>query len=267
MNTQLAFQTAEYEHKLIGIVRRLPPERVSEVIDFAHFLEFQIIKFEEEGRNIVVSRRRLLEAEAEEKAIELWKHLSVGQTFEGVVSSLREYGAFVDIGGVDGLVHISEISYDRIEDPKDVLEVGQKVTVAIKELDPIKRKISLSLKALMQDPWEEASSVLKSNKIYRGKVVRITRFGAFVELVPGIEGLVHISEMSTERHINNPREVVSDGQEVEVRILEIDFENKRVALSMNTDDSERNGKENIRQKSSGSGMGTLGDLLKDKIKQ
>ncbi len=230
-------------------------------------LSFEIIKFEEGGRNIVVSRRKILEAEAEEMAEELWKTLDVGQSYEGVVSSIREYGAFVNIGGTDGLLHISEISHERIENPGDVLEVGQKVTVSVKELDPAKRKISLSLKALMADPWEEAAHSLKTNEVYKGRVVRIAAFGAFVELIPGIEGLVHISQLGAGRRVNTPREVVADGDEVEVRILEIDLERRRVSLTMNTEESENNWKEEMGPAPSGSGsMGTLGDLLKDKLK-
>ncbi len=232
---------------------------------------FEIIKFEENGRNIVVSRRRLLEAEAEEKAQQLWGTIKVDESYEGVVSSIRPYGAFVDIGGLEGLLHVSEISYGRVSDPKEVLDVGQKLTVSVKELDREKGRVSLSLKALMDDPWLETVTGLHSNQIVQGKVVRVAQFGAFVEITPGVEGLVHISEMGAERRIHTPREVVAEGQDIAVRILEIDPERKRISLSMNTEIDEHDWKADLAQSSATSTrsgtMGTFGDLLKDKIKR
>ncbi|MCP4603072.1 MAG: 30S ribosomal protein S1 [Proteobacteria bacterium] len=231
---------------------------------------FEIIKFEEGGRNIVVSRRRVLEAEAEEKAGKLWKEIAVDNSYDGVVSSIRPYGAFVDIGGIEGLLHVSELSYARVDDPKDLLEVGQKITVSIKEIDLKERRVSLSLKALMADPWQSVLANVKTNQVIQGRVVRIARFGAFVELTPGVEGLVHISEMSSsDKHINSPRDVVSEGQEIAVRILEIDLDRRRISLTMNTQEAQDNWKDGLAQSSaagdSRESMGTLGDLLKDKL--
>lgn len=230
---------------------------------------FEIIKFEEDGRNVVVSRRKILDAEKEETAAKMWQSLDVGQTYEGVVSSIRAYGAFVDIGGIDGLLHVSEISHGHVRDPKEVLEVGQTISVSILEIDRGKKRISLSLKALSKDPWDEAFVLLRANQICKGNVIRIANFGAFVELMPGVEGLIHISEMSQEKRINNPREVVEPGQEVAVRILQLDPEKKRISLSLNTEPEEDNWQEDLQQsnaapKGSGS-MGTLGDLLKNKL--
>jgi small subunit ribosomal protein S1 len=233
--------------------------------------EFSIIKLEEGGRNIVVSRRVLLEAEAEEKAAELWKKIDVGDTYDGTVSSIKPYGAFVDIGGIDGLLHVSEISYDRVSDPESALEVGQKLTVSVKDVDQKTRKVSLSLKALMQDPWTDTITTFKANQVYKGPVVRITKFGAFVELTPGIEGLVHISQMGEGKHIQTPREVVSEEQEVNVRILAIDMDQRRISLTMNVEDTEGNWAEDLAASKAGqgeqAGMGTLGDLFKDKFKK
>jgi len=230
---------------------------------------FEIIKFEEDGRNIVVSRRKILDAEKEEKAAEIWQTLDVGQTYQGVVSSVRAFGAFVDIGGVDGLLHVSEISHGHVSDPKEALEAGQKIEVAILDIDRAKKRISLSLKALLQDPFEEAVKVLKPNQICQGRVIRIAQFGAFVELTPGVEGLVHISEMGGEKRIQTPREVVAPDQEVTVRILQVDPGQQRISLSMNLEANEDNWKEELAQSTSSSkdnqGMGTLGDLLKNKL--
>ncbi len=231
---------------------------------------FEIIKLEEGGRNIVVSRRRMLEAEAEEKSRELWKTIAVDQSYEGIVSSIRPFGAFVDIGGIQGLLHVSEISYGRVSDPKEVLDEGQRITVSVKNIDPEKRRVGLSLKALMEDPWQEAAAALKSNQVIKGRVVRIAQFGAFVEIMPGVEGLVHISEMSGDKRINTPREVVSQDQEVSVRVLGIDPEKRRISLSLNMEEDANAWREDLAQSSTASdsstGMGTLGDLLKDKLK-
>lgn len=230
---------------------------------------FEIIKFEEDGRNIVVSRRNILQAEKEENASKIWQDLEIGQTYEGVVTSLRAYGAFVDIGGIDGLLHISEISYGHVRDPKEALEVGQKIKVSILELDRSKNRISLSLKALMADPWSEALPTLKVNQVYKGRVTRIAQFGAFVELMPGVEGLVHVSEMGQAKHISSPREVVRQDEEITVRILQLDPGEQRISLTMNIDTAEENWREDLEKSSvssnQGKSMGTLGDLLKSKL--
>ncbi len=229
---------------------------------------FEIIKLEESGRNIVVSRRNILAAEAAEMAAKLWDEIKVDNTYDGVVSSLRAYGAFVDIGGIEGLLHVSEIAYDRITDPKDVLEVGQHIKVAVKDMDREQNRISLSLKALMDDPWEAVATTLKPHQTIKGRVVRIQPFGAFVELTPGIEGLVHISEMDSERHIQNPKEVVQEGQEITVRVLSIDTEQKRISLTMKIDEAEGNWAADLEEAraNQSKSFGTFGDLLKDKLK-
>ncbi|MDJ0764606.1 MAG: S1 RNA-binding domain-containing protein [Myxococcota bacterium] len=227
-------------------------------------LLFVITKFEESGRNIVVSRRKVLEAEAAEKARALWLEIEVGKTYDGVVSSIQGYGAFVDIGGIQGLLHVSEISYDRVSDPKDLLDVGQQITVAIKAIDREAGRVSLSLKALMTDPWEEAIAVLRSGQVVKGRVSRLAQFGAFVALTPGVEGLVHISQMDATKRIHSPREVVALNQEVTVRILEIDPDQKRISLTMNTEDAEEDWKENQNKGRSTGSMGTLGDLFQKK---
>ncbi len=232
---------------------------------------FEIIKFEEGGRNIVLSRRTLLEREIKAQAVKTWKELEVGGTYKGTVTNLKPYGAFVDIGGVEGLIHISEIGYDQIEDPGEVLSQGQEVTVSIKNLDMDKGRVSLSLKALLADPWDEVSDIIQPNAILKGIVRRIANFGAFVELRPGLDGLVHISNFVKDRRLNSPKEVVSEGQEVTVRVLEVNPETRRIGLTMILEeDKEDDWKETLQDVNPGgksAGMGTLGDLLAGKIKK
>ncbi len=227
---------------------------------------FAITQFEENGRNIVISRRKLLEAEAAEFAAVLWDKLAVGDVCEGKVSSIKNYGAFVDIGGIEGLLHVSEMAYTRVGDPNDQLQVGQQLKVSIKELDPQTQKVSLSLKALLADPWDDATNQLTAGKVYEGRVVRLAKFGAFVELLEGVEGLVHISQFGVEKRIHHPREVVAEGDQVEVRILEIDVERRRISLTMATDEKETFTPSQLKD-SSHKGMGTLGDLFGAALKK
>lgn len=244
-----------------------PSEHVGRTYSFA------IVELDGSGRNVVVSRRRLLEAEAEVVEAERWKTLEVGQVLTGTVSSMKSYGAFVDIGGVEGLLHVSEISFDRIGDPSDVLAPGQQVEVAIKELDREKKRISLSLKALAEDPWLAAAERLGEGVVLTGRVSRLARFGAFVEVDKGVEGLLHISELGGERHIATPREVVKPGDEVRVRVLSVDAERRRIALALAGDEDEAEAAEaleTMRKKGrsgGGGGLGTFGDLFKDALKK
>lgn len=201
---------------------------------------FLIITFERGGRNIVVSRRELIGAEQKEKAVETRKGLEIGQVLQGTVRRIQAYGAFIDIGGLDGLVHVSEISRAHIRNPKDVLTVGQPVEVKIVGLDALgtrKERVSLSMKALAPDPWDGAAAKWKAGATTTGKVVRLTDFGAFVELAPGVDGLVHVSQISSER-IGHPNEVLTPGQEVEVRVLEIEPDQQRISLTMRPEGEE-----------------------------
>jgi small subunit ribosomal protein S1 len=232
---------------------------------------FLITRVEEGGRNIVLSRRRLLEREAAERAAETITELAEGQVRDGTVSSLMPYGAFVDIGGIEGLLHVSELSHTRIEDPSKVLEKGQQIRVQIKAIDRDQQKISLSLKSLSRDPFLDVTANLVSGSVLRGRVTRIARFGAFVELAPGVEGLVHISQLAVGRRVNTPREVVQEGEEIDVLVVEVDTEARRIALQRIDEDAEaeRVATEEFRRdrKPSSGGMGTFGDLLADKLKK
>lgn len=192
---------------------------------------FLITKFEENGRNIVVSARALLEAEREEQRAKLQETLEEGQTVTGTITSIRDFGAFVDIGGVDGLVPISAIGWSRVENINDYYAVGQKVNVVIKKLDWDADRISLSIKETLEDPWEKAAEKLSVGSILTGTVARLAQFGAFVTLEPGVDGLVHISKLGKGRRINHPREVLEEGQELEVQVENVDTVEKRISLT------------------------------------
>jgi len=234
-------------------------------------LAFRITKFEG-GRhtNLVVSRRVLLEEERRTLAADTRDHLEVGAVMKGTVSSIRDFGAFIDLGGIEGMVHISELSVGRIEHPNDILAVGQAVEVAVLRIEKTDNprqaeKIALSIRALEKDPWQDAQSQYPAGTSVTGKVVRIQAFGAFIELAPGIDGLVHISEMGGERRINHPQEIVSVGDQVQARVLSVDMEKRRISLSL-SDARKREANttpditaEQTRPKQS---FGTLGDLLK-----
>ena len=195
---------------------------------------FRVSSADPKGRNVVLSRRALLEEEAKGKAAEIRDELKVGAVIKGVVARIRPFGAFVDLGGVDGLVHISEVSHTRVKDPSEVLKVGQEVDVkvrAIEDLGGAKERISLSLKDLAPDPWESLVNSLGVGSKVSAKVARLTDFGAFMELAPGVDGLAHVSTLAQDR-VNHPSDVVSVGQEVEVWVLSVDPDSRRISLSI-----------------------------------
>jgi len=182
-------------------------------------------------RNLVVSRRALLEKEREENREKLWQELAEGQVREGVVRSIREFGAFVDLGGVDGLLHISEMSWTRIKDPSSVVHAGQTLKVVVLKIDRERRKVSLGLKQLTSSPWDNIESRYPINSVVKGKVTRLADFGAFVELEAGVEGLIHISELAPQR-VRRVAEVVQPEQEVQVMVLNMDPAQRRISLSL-----------------------------------
>jgi small subunit ribosomal protein S1 len=182
-------------------------------------------------RNLVVSRRALLEREREEAAAKLWTELAEGQVREGIVRSVRDFGAFVDLGGADGLLHISEMSWNRVQDASKVVQPGQRVKVVVLKVDRERRKISLGLKQLTASPWDDVDLRFPHSTIATGKVTRLADFGAFVELEPGIEGLIHVSELAPQR-VWRVADIVQEGQEVKVMILSVDKEKRRIALSL-----------------------------------
>ncbi len=184
-----------------------------------------------EDRNLVVSRRALLEKEREETREQTWNALAEGQVREGIVRSIKDFGAFVDLGGVDGLLHIGEMSWNRVDKPEQIVQLGQKVRVMILKIDHERRKLSLGLKQLSASPWDNLAERYPVGSVVNGKVSRLADFGAFVELEPAIEGLIHISELAPQR-VYRVRDVVQVGQEVQVLVLSIDPAQRRISLSL-----------------------------------
>jgi small subunit ribosomal protein S1 len=201
-------------------------------------LEFRVTTYADNGRNLVLSRRRLLEERAAEAAEETRKKILPGAVLPGTVSSLADFGAFVDLGGVQGLVPISEISHARVARPGDRLSVGQAVTVKVLRVDQEKGRISLSLKALEGDPWTAVAGRLRERQIVRGRAARATEFGVFVELLPGIDGLLHVSEIPRSRQGALREAAAAGGAELLVMIVSIDAEKRRVALALAPEGAE-----------------------------
>ncbi len=194
-------------------------------------LQFKIIKFEPDSRKIVLSRREILEEQEKARKEEVWASIEEGQTRKGIVRRLAAFGAFVDLGGVDGLLHVSEMGWGRVKNPGDVVKVGQEIEVYVLAVDREKEKISLGLKQLIANPWDTAAEKYAVGSIVSGKVVRIVPFGAFVMLEDGVDGLVHISQISWER-VEKVEDALQIGQEISAKVLELDVENKKISLSI-----------------------------------
>jgi len=194
-------------------------------------IKCQVIELDREERNLIVSRRSLLEAEREKLTEQFWATVEEGQIKTGIVRSVKPFGAFVDLGGADGLIPVSEMSWSRVGDPSEVVQIGQKVEVKIARLDRDARKIGLSLKQMLRSPWDDFADVHKAGARLKGKVTRIADFGAFVEVAPGIEGLVHVSELSSQR-VRRVRDVLNEGQEITVQVQSIDTAARRMSLSL-----------------------------------
>ena len=223
-------------------------------------LSFRITRYE--PRNLVLSRRVLVEEEKQKLAVETRKKLEPGAVLRGKVVSFKPFGAFVDVGGIEGMLHISELGHQRVERPEDVLSVGQELDVAVLKVEG--DRISLSLKALANDPWRDATASLAEGQRVKGTITRLQPFGAFVEIAPAVEGLVHISELGANRRINHPKEVVSVGQEVEAVVLSIDHEKRRLALSMSASKDAASPEDFAARPNAPQKLGTFGDLLQKK---
>ncbi|MGN6751052.1 MAG: 30S ribosomal protein S1, partial [Intrasporangium sp.] len=194
-------------------------------------IEAKIIELDKNRNNVVLSRRAWLEQTQSEVRTTFLKELQKGQVRSGVVSSIVNFGAFVDLGGVDGLVHVSELSWKHIDHPSEVVEVGQEVTVEVLDVDMDRERVSLSLKATQEDPWQHFARTHAIGQVVPGKVTKLVPFGAFVRVEDGIEGLVHISELA-ERHVELPEQVVNVGDEIFVKVIDIDLERRRISLSL-----------------------------------
>ena len=230
-------------------------------------IEVKVIELDKENKKVILSRREIERVELEEKRNIIWDTLVKGEKRTGEVKRLVKFGAFVDIGGIDGLIHISQMSWKRISDPSEIVSVGDQVEVYIIDFDKAKDRISLGLKEVSQDPWNVIFEKIKVGSIVEGTVVNLLDFGAFVEIEAGVEGLVHISNISEER-ISKPSSVLNIGDKVKVKIIEIDEKSKKIALSIK--DAEFNEADyssySSNSSNSNNSMGTIGDLFKDKFK-
>jgi small subunit ribosomal protein S1 len=271
-DVQIAGQRAFCPATQIDVRRGDPAQYVGER------LRFRVTRIEAGGRNVVVSRRQLLEEEAAAQARETWSRLEVGAIVRGTVISLRDFGAFVDIGGVEALIHVSELGHARVDDPADVLEVGRVVEAQVVKLEPDpaggRGRVGLSLRALEPDPWQTALERFPVGATVKGKVRRLEPFGAFVEIAPGLDGLVHVSRIVLDRRISHPRQAVTIGDEVDVTIVSIEPEKRRIGLSMvesarrarETAEAAERGEtaELLARSKDAKSFGTLGDLLASK---
>ncbi|PSR21066.1 MAG: 30S ribosomal protein S1 [Sulfobacillus acidophilus] len=197
----------------------------------------RVIEIDRHKRRAILSRKEVLVEETRAKQDEVWSKIAEGQIWEGTVKSLTDFGAFIDLGGVDGLLHISEMSWSRISHPSELLQVGQPVRVKVIRLNPEKGKISLGLRQVEGNPWDNVADRYLEGRIYRGQVVRLATFGVFVQLEPGVDGLVHISQLADYR-VGHPSEVVQVGDEIAVKVLQVDAEHKRISLSKREADAE-----------------------------
>ncbi|MED1282374.1 30S ribosomal protein S1 [Bacillus mycoides] len=242
------------------------------VEDFADYkgktLAVKIVELDREKNRVILSHKAVVELELDSKKKEAISSLKEGDIVEGTVQRLTDFGAFVNVGGVDGLVHISQISHERVEQPSEVLEQGQKVKVKVLSVDADTQRISLSIKAAQPGPWENVAGEIKAGDIREGVVKRLVTFGAFVEILPGVEGLVHVSQIAN-RHVKNPNEVLEMGQEVKVKVLEVHVAEKRISLSIKETLEENNVTEDYSQYEPNADSATfqLSDIIGEQLKK
>ncbi|MCU4927512.1 30S ribosomal protein S1 [Bacillus cereus] len=242
------------------------------VEDFTEYkgktLAVKIVELDREKNRVILSHKAVVELELDSKKKEAISSLKEGDVVEGTVQRLTDFGAFVNVGGVDGLVHISQISHERVEQPSEVLEQGQKVKVKVLSVDADTQRISLSIKAAQPGPWENVAGEIKAGDIREGVVKRLVTFGAFVEILPGVEGLVHVSQIAN-RHVKNPNEVLEMGQEVKVKVLEVHVAEKRISLSIKEALEENNVTEDYSQYEPNADSATfqLSDIIGEQLKK
>ena len=223
----------------LGVVQAFLPGSqvdVRPIQDFDLYLEreieIRIVKFNESRKNIVVSHKIILEDSLQEQRDALFKELEVGSILEGRVKNITDFGVFVDLGGIDGLLHITDLSWGRVNHPSEVLSMNDSITVKVIEYDEERKRVSLGLKQLAPHPWEDVEIKYPIGNVVKGKVVSLTNYGCFIELEPGVEGLIHVSEISWTKHIKNPSEVYNMGDEVDAKVLSIDSEDKKISLGV-----------------------------------
>ncbi|MBN2061611.1 MAG: 30S ribosomal protein S1 [Deltaproteobacteria bacterium] len=267
-----------YEVKISGHVKAFCPyslmgaQRDAENEQYiGQRMTFKVIEYGEKGRNIILSNKAVIEEERTKQRELLRERIEEGMTITGEVTSIKRFGAFVDIGGIEGLIPLSELSWGRINDASNILHEGQKLDVVITKLDWENDKFTFSLKDALPDPWEDINDKYPEGSVHRGRVSRLAKFGAFVTLEPGIDGLIHISELGKGKRINHPREIIEEDQEIDVIIQKADEKGRRLSLQLaNTDQDDeisdyKNHIAKTRGDSSGS-FGTLGDLLNARLK-
>ena len=223
----------------LGVVQAFLPGSqvdVRPIQDFDIYLEkeieMRIVKFNESRKNIVVSHKIILEDSLKEQREALFKELEIGSIIEGRVKNITDFGVFVDLGGIDGLLHITDLSWGRVNHPSEVISINDNITVKVIEYDEERRRVSLGLKQLAPHPWEEVDIKYPIGNTVKGKVVSLTNYGCFIELEPGVEGLIHVSEISWTKHIKNPSEVYNMGDEVDAKVLSIDTDDKKISLGV-----------------------------------
>ena len=259
----------------VGVRGFVPASMVEDhfVDDFEGYkgqtLAFKIIEIEPSENRLILSHKAVVETEKAAKKSELLASIKEGDKLEGSVARLTDFGAFVDLGGIDGLVHVSEISHAHVAKPSDVLKVGDKVEVAVLSIDPTKERVSLSIKDTLPGPWSNIAEKAAQDTVLDGTVKRLTSFGAFVEVFPGVEGLVHISQIS-HKHIATPHEVLTEGEAVKVKVLEVNEDEHRIALSIKALEEKPETEEVVEEESyelpeESTGF-TMGDLLGDALK-
>jgi small subunit ribosomal protein S1 len=206
--------------------------RVQDLDEFmGQTLRCKVIELNRSRNNVVLSRRAVLEEERKEMRQAILDRLSPGDVVTGTISNIVDFGAFVDLEGIDGLIHISELSWSHVNHPSELLDIGQEVQVKVLDIDRERQRISLGLKQTQSDPWQQVIDTYDQGDVIEGRVTKVVTFGAFIEIVPGVEGLVHISELA-QHHVENPREVVSQGEAVRAKIIEMDPERRRLSLSL-----------------------------------
>jgi small subunit ribosomal protein S1 len=239
------------------------------VEDFSDYkgrnLSFKIVELDKEKNRLILSHRAVVEQEKGKQKLNRLESLQVGQIIEGTVQRITDFGAFVDIGGIDGLVHISQLSYEHVDKPTDVVHEGQKVTVKVLNVDRDNERISLSIKETLPGPWAQISEKAPKGSVLTGTVKRLVSYGAFVEVFPGVEGLVHISQIA-HKHIATPHEVLKEGQEVKVKVLDVNEQDQRLSLSIK-ELLEKEEEENIDFELPEESKGfQLGEVIGDKLK-
>ncbi|UQZ44854.1 MULTISPECIES: 30S ribosomal protein S1 [Bacillus] len=258
----------------IGVRGFIPASLVEAhfVEDFTDYkgktLSLLVVELDRDKNRVILSHRAVVESEQANKKQELLQSLEVGSVLDGKVQRLTDFGAFVDIGGIDGLVHISQLSHAHVEKPSDVVEEGQEVKVKVLSVDRDNERISLSIKDTLPGPWSQIGEKVKPGDVLEGTVQRLVSFGAFVEILPGVEGLVHISQISN-KHIGTPHEVLEEGQTVKVKVLDVNENEERISLSMRElEETPKADQEDYRQYQAKEETSTgfqLGDLIGDKL--